>query len=140
MPACPERISAVQRPTELNALTAFQEYLGRQFPSGTPLELALEAGTTFPGTQVSSTQPVVTFNDSTAETGKAIFLNPSASCNFCHFNAGASMSTTQVKTEPLGDPPLPFPGRNENNSQLVNILTDTTFIIPSTGADDHRRA
>lgn len=120
-------------PAELNALTAFQEYLGRQFPSGTPLEFALEAGTTFPGTQVSSTQPVVTFNDSTAETGKAIFLNPKAACNFCHFNGGASMSTTQVKTEPLGDPPLPFPGRNENNSQLVNILTDTTFIVPSTG-------
>ncbi len=120
-------------PAEQNALTAFQEYLGRQFPSGTPLELALEAGTTFPGTQVSSVQPVVTFNDSTAETGKAIFLNPSASCNFCHFNAGASMSTTQVKTEPLGDPPLPFPGRNENNSQLVNILTNTSFIIPSSG-------
>ena len=118
---------------ELNALAAFQEYLGRQFPSGTPLELALEGGTTFPGTQVSSLQPVITFNDSTAETGKAIFLNPSAACNFCHFNGGASMSTTQVKTEPLGDPPLPFPGRNENNSQLVNVLTDTTFIIPSTG-------
>jgi hypothetical protein len=119
---------------ELNALTAFQEYLGRQFPSGTPLELALQAGTTFPGTQVSSAQSVITFNDSTAETGKAIFLNPSAACNFCHFNAGASMSTTQVKTEPLGDPPLPFPGRNENNSQLVDILSDTTFIVPSTGA------
>ncbi len=118
---------------ELNALTAFQEYLGRQFPSGTPLELALEAGTTFPGTQVSSLQPVITFNDSTAETGKAIFLNPSAACNFCHFNAGASMTTTQVKTEPLGDPPLPFPGRNENNSQLVDVLTDTSFLIPSTG-------
>ena len=118
---------------ELNALTAFQEYLGRQFPSGTPLELALEAGTTFPGTQVSSVQPVITFNDPTAETGKAIFLNPSAACNFCHFNAGASMSTTQVKTEPLGDPPLPFPGRNENNSQLVDVLTDTSFLIPSTG-------
>ena len=76
---------------------------------------------------------MITFNDSTAETGKAIFLNPSAACNFCHFNAGASMTTTQVKTEPFGDPPLPFPGRNENNSQLVNILTDTTFIVPSTG-------
>ena len=118
---------------ELNALTAFQEYLGRQFPSGTPLELALGAGTTFPGTQVSSSQPVITFNDSTAEMGKAIFLNPSASCNFCHFNGGASMSTTQVKTEPLGDPPLPFPGRNEDNSQLVDVLTDNTFMIPSTG-------
>ncbi len=118
---------------ELNALTAFQEYLGRQFPSGTPLELALEAGTTFPGTQVSAAQPVITFNDSTAETGKAIFLNPSAACNFCHFNGGASMSTTQVKTEPLGDPPLPFPGRNEDNSQLVDILSDTTFLVPSTG-------
>jgi len=78
-------------------------------------------------------QPVITFNDPTAETGKAIFLNPSAACNFCHFNAGASMSTTQVKTEPLGDPPLPFPGRNENNSQLVDVLTDTSFLIPSTG-------
>ncbi|MGO8843685.1 MAG: hypothetical protein ACLQF1_21960 [Methyloceanibacter sp.] len=119
-------------PTELSEITAFQEYLGRQDPSGTPLELALKAGTTFPGTQVSASQPVVTFNDATAEKGKTIFLDPNAGCNFCHFNAGASLSASNVRTEPFGDPPLPFPGRNEDEQQNVDLLTDNTFVIPST--------
>jgi len=118
---------------ELSALAAFQMYLGRQFPSGTPLELALRAGTTFPGTQVSGSQPVITFKDATAETGKDIFLDPNAGCQFCHFNAGASLSANQVRTEPFGNPPLPFPGRNENEEQNVDLLTHSTFFIPSTG-------
>jgi len=118
---------------ELNAMIAFQMYLGRQYPSGTPLELALREGTTFPGTQTSAAQPVVTFNDETAEKGKDIFLDPHAGCQFCHFNAGASLSASQVRTEPYGDPPLPFPGRNENEQQNVDVLTNTTFHIPSTG-------
>jgi hypothetical protein len=120
-------------PTELSEISAFQEYLGRQDPSGTPLELALKAGTTFPGTQVSASQPVVTFNDATAEKGKTIFLDPNAGCNFCHFNAGASLSASNIRTEPFGNPPLPFPGRNEDEQQNVDLLTDTTFVIPSTG-------
>ena len=118
---------------ELKAMVAFQMYLGRQYPSGTPLELALRKGTTFPGTQVSDSQPAITFQDETAEKGKDIFLDPNAGCQFCHFNAGASLSASQVRTEPYGDPPLPFPGRNENEQQNVDVLTNTTFHIPSTG-------
>jgi hypothetical protein len=118
---------------ELKAMVAFQMYLGRQYPSGTPLELALREGTTFPGTQMSASQPVVSFTDATAEKGKDIFLDPHAGCQFCHFNAGASLSASQIRTEPYGDPPLPFPGRNENEQQNVDVLTNTTFHIPSTG-------
>lgn len=118
---------------ELSAMTTFQEYLGRQYPSGTPLELALKKGTKFPGTQTYGSQSVITFNDTTAETGKDIFLDPHAGCQFCHFNAGASLSASQIRTEPYGDPPLPFPGRNENEEQNVDLLTHTTFVIPSTG-------
>ena len=118
---------------ELSAMTTFQKYLGRQYPSGTPLELALKKGTKFPGTQMYGSQPVITFHDTTAETGKDIFLDPHAGCQFCHFNAGASLSASQIRTEPYGDPPLPFPGRNENEEQNVDLLTHTTFVIPSTG-------
>ena len=84
-------------PAELDALAAFQQYLGRRF------ELALKEGvetdaddgsdtlTNFAGgTQTDASQPVITFNDTTAETGKAIFLNGNAECNLCHFNAGAN--------------------------------------------------
>jgi hypothetical protein len=118
---------------ELNGLVAFQKYLGRQYPSGKPLELALKTGTTFPGTQVSPSQPGITFNDSTAEKGKTIFLDPNAGCQFCHFNGGASLSSSNIRTEPFGNPPLPFPGRNEDEEQNVDLLTDNTFEIPSTG-------
>ena len=118
---------------EFSQITAFQEYLGRQYPSGNPLELALRAGTAFPGSQVSSLQPVITFKDTAVETGKDIFLDPNAGCQFCHFNGGASLSAANVRTEPFGNPPLPFPGRNENEEQNVDLLTNNTFEIPSTG-------
>ncbi len=118
---------------ELGAMTTFQKYLGRQFPSGSPLELALKAGTEFPGTQMYPSQPVITFYDSDAEKGKDIFLDAHAGCQFCHFNAGASLSASNVRTEPYGNPPLPFPGRNENEEQNVDRLTTTTFVIPSSG-------
>ena len=120
-------------PTELTELAQFQEYLGRQFPSGTPLEFALKAGTKFPGTQVSWSQPVITFNDAAAELGKTIFLDPNAGCQFCHFNGGASLSASDIRTEPFGNPPLPFPGRNEDEQQNVDLLTSFTFEVPSIG-------
>lgn len=94
---------------ELSQITAFPEYLGRQYSTGTPLELALKAGTLFPGTQVSSSQPVITFNDTTAELSKDILLDPNAGCQFCHFNGGASLSASNVRTEPFGNPHCRFP-------------------------------
>lgn len=118
---------------ELDAIAAFQQYLGRQYPSGTPLELAFKAGTAFPGSQMTASQPVVTFKDATVELGKDIYLDPHAGCQFCHFNAGASLSASSVRTEPFGNPPLPFPGRNENEEQNEDMLTNTTFVVPSTG-------
>jgi hypothetical protein len=82
---------------------------------------------------VSTSQPVVTFNDTTAELAKTIFLDPNAGCQFCHFNGGASLSASNVRTEPFGNPPQPFPGRNENEEQNVDLFTNNTFEIPSTG-------
>ncbi len=118
---------------ELDAISTFQQYLGRQYPTGTPLELAFKAGTTFPGSQMTDSQPVVTFKDPIVEMGKDIYLDPNAGCQFCHFNGGASLSASSVRTEPFGNPPLPFPGRNENEEQNVDMLTNITFTVPSTG-------
>jgi cytochrome c peroxidase len=118
--------------TELDALAAFQEYLGRQF------EMALKQGvdsdlddvtdtlTNFlAGTQVDASQPVITFNDSTAETGKAIFLDGNSQCNLCHFNAGANDATGLVHAPNPNDPSAPFPGRNFTSKQLVDLLRCT---------------
>ena len=116
-------------PAELDALAAFQQYLGRRF------ELALKEGvetdaddgsdtlTNFAGgTQTDASQPVITFNDTTAETGKAIFLNGNAECNLCHFNAGANDATGLVHAPNPNDPSAPFPGRNFVSKQLVDLL------------------
>ena len=117
---------------ELDALAAFQEYLGRR------IELALKQGvptdaddatntqTNFAaGTQIDPSQPVITFNDTTAETGKAIFLNGNADCNLCHFNAGANDATGLVHAPNPNDPSAPFPGRNFTSKQLVDLLRCT---------------
>jgi cytochrome c peroxidase len=123
---------------ELNALSAFQEYLGRRF------ELALRQGVmtdaydnndaddpSVPqlqpdfydlGTQTDPSQPVITFNDGTAEKGKAIFLNENAQCNLCHFNAGANGSSGAVHAPNANDPSAPFPGRNFTSAQQVDLL------------------
>ncbi|HYL59821.1 MAG TPA: hypothetical protein VEU51_13205 [Candidatus Acidoferrales bacterium] len=117
-------------PGELDAIAAFQEYLGRRF------ELALAAGVRgdsfdkpnatllnfAAGTQVDENQPVITFKDQTAETGKAIFLDKSAQCNLCHFNAGANTATGEIEAPNVNDPSAPFPGRNFTSRQEVDLL------------------
>jgi cytochrome c peroxidase len=114
---------------ELDELAAFQEYLGRRFElalkQGVPNDSddVINAETNFAtGTQVSSAQPVITFNDATAETGKAIFLNGNAQCNLCHFNAGANDATGLTHAPNVNDPSAPFPGRNFVSKQLVDLL------------------
>ena len=116
---------------ELDALAAFQEYLGRRF------ELALKAGVPTDandgdvtnsfaaGTQINSSQPVITFNDSTAEKGKSIFLDGNSQCNLCHFNAGANDATGLTHAPNVNDPSAPFPGRNFVSKQLVDMLRCT---------------
>ncbi len=113
---------------ELDELAAFQEYLGRR------IELALKAGVPTDandgdaannfaaGTQVDASQPVISFNDATAETGKKIFLDGNAQCNLCHFNAGANEETGLVHAPNVNDPSAPFPERNLNAKQLVDLL------------------
>lgn len=118
---------------ELDALAAFQEYLGRRF------ELALAAGvrddsfdkpnSTFldfaAGTQIDADQPVITFNDPVAETGKAIFLDKSTQCNLCHFNAGANNATGEIEAPNVNDASAPFPGRNFTSRQEVDLMRCT---------------
>jgi hypothetical protein len=119
-------------PADLDALAAFQEYLGRRF------ELALKQGVPTDaddgsdtlnnfaaGTQTDPSQPVITFNDATAETGKAIFLDGNSDCNLCHFNAGANDATGLVHAPNPNDPSAPFPGRNFTSKQLVDLLRCT---------------
>jgi cytochrome c peroxidase len=119
-------------PEELDAIAAFQEYLGRRF------ELALVQGVESDaddgsdtlnnfagGTQTDPSQPVITFNDTTAETGKAIFLNGNAECNLCHFNAGANDATGLVHAPNPNDPSAPFPGRNFTSKQLIDLMRCT---------------
>jgi len=116
---------------ELDELAAFQEYLGRRF------ELALKAGVPTDandgdaansfaaGTQIDPSQPVITFNDATAEKGKSIFLDGNSQCNLCHFNAGANDATGLSHAPNVNDPSAPFPGRNFVSKQLVDMLRCT---------------
>ena len=121
---------------ELDAMAAFQEYLGRRF------ELALVAGvpddtddgptsvntvTNFAsGTQTDPSQPVITFNDPVAETGKDIFLDGNAQCNLCHFNAGANDATGLTHAPNVNDPSAPFPERNFASKSLVEMMRCAT--------------
>ena len=121
---------------ELDAMAAFQEYLGRRF------ELALVEGvpddtddgpsstnteTNFvSGTQTDPSQPVITFNDPVAETGKDIFLDGNAQCNLCHFNAGANDATGLTHAPSVNDPSAPFPGRNFASKSLVEMMRCAT--------------
>src|ERR1700723_2149278 len=94
------------------------------------------------GTQTDPSQPVITFKDATAETGKAIFLDGNAQCNLCHFNAGANDATGLVHAPNVNDPSAPFPERNFTSKQLVDLLrcTDANG-SPSTclnGSTEHR--
>jgi hypothetical protein len=122
-------------PDELDQMAAFQKYLGRQF------ELALKAGVPddtddganalnnfADGTQIDSSQPVITFKDSIAETGKAIYLDGHAQCNLCHFNAGVNDIIGEIDAPSANDPSAPFPGRNFTSHQLTDLLrcTDKT--------------
>jgi len=131
---------------ELDAIAAFQEYLGRRF------ELALVEGvpddtddgpnsvnteTNFvQGTQTDPSQPVVTFNDPVAEMGKDIFLDGNAQCNLCHFNAGANDATGLTHAPSVNDPSAPFPGRNFASKSLVEMMRCATVSgSPSTCAN-----
>jgi cytochrome c peroxidase len=117
------------KPKELDALAAFQEYLGRRF------ELALKAGVPddsddlenalnnfAAGTQTDPSQPVITFSDPVAETGKAIFLDGHAQCNLCHFNAGANDIIGEIDAPNANDQSAPFPERNFTSHQLVDLM------------------
>jgi hypothetical protein len=97
---------------ELDAMAAFQQYLGRQFElalcsSSNPSPICTGAqfsanlfATGRNGTQTPFSNGVITFNDATAETGKAIFLDSRASCNLCHFNGGAQSTEGDIRAEP----------------------------------------
>ena len=82
---------------ELNALDAFQRWLGRRGldPSNPNLgNFEFDLGD-------------LIFADSRAEEGKAIFMHPQVSCNTCHTNGGANFDIRL-----LGLPPQNFDGAN----------------------------
>lgn len=104
-------------PHELDALAAFQQWLGRR------TELDLTQITFSKGNNETGPGPGL------AEQGKAIFLNDLATCNRCHFNAGANGSLGRVlqpdfgADDPNPPPPAPsVPGANKNSHTSTDIL------------------
>jgi len=104
-------------PHELDALAAFQQWLGRRF------ELDLTELTFVKDRADVSDGPGV------AEAGKAVFLSDIATCNRCHFNAGANGSLGRVLQPNFGsddpDPPAPapsVPGAGKNSHTSTDLL------------------
>ena len=102
---------------ELDALAAFQEWLGRR------IELNLTQLTFVKGSGEMAPGP------GAAEEGKAIFMSDLATCNRCHFNAGANGSLGRVLQpdfpgdDPNPPPPAPsVPGANKNSHTGTDLL------------------
>ena len=127
-------------PDQLNAMAAFQEYLGRQeelalCSNSSPSPLCTGAqftaglgGTAFAtgqkGTQAPYSPRVITFNDSTAQTGEGIFLDSRSSCNLCHLNAGAQGTVGDIGSEQF----LPGPPSLTNTA---TAWTASTTYVPA---------
>lgn len=117
---------------ELDAMAAFQEYLGRRFElalcsNSNPSAIctgsqfsATKFATGKNGTQTTFSNSVITFNDDAAEKGKAIFLDSRASCNLCHFNGGAQSTEGDIRGEPALAP-----------GQVVSPVNVTTVWLPN---------
>ena len=70
---------------------------------------------------------MITFNDDTVETGKAIFLDNLTGCNASHFNAGANDTIGATLLNPTtGAPPnaplVPVPGANKSSHTDAELL------------------
>jgi hypothetical protein len=133
-------------PDELDAMATFLKYLGRQFElalcsNSAPSAIctgaqfsATQFATGRNGTQTPFSSSVITFNDDTAETGKAIFLDSRASCNLCHFNGGAQSTEGDIRGEPALAP--------EQVVSPVNVLAvwqpDQSY-IPAFGSPNNSR-
>jgi hypothetical protein len=103
-------------PRELDALAAFQQWLGRRIE----LDLTLLA---FKKDPSEGDGPAL------AEEGKALFLNDLATCHRCHFNGGANGSLGRVlqpdfdSDDPDPPPPSPsVPGAAKNSHTSTDIL------------------
>lgn len=101
---------------ELDALAAFQQWLGRR------IELDLRD-------LAFAKDPSEGPGPGLAEEGKALFLNDLATCNRCHFNAGANGSLGRVLQPefPSDDPHPPFPapsvpGAAKNSHTSTDLL------------------
>jgi hypothetical protein len=98
-------------PQELDAIAAFQQWLGRRFE----LDLA----------KIKFRKDIVEryTGAGVAEEGRALFLSIKASCNACHFNAGASRSLGRVALGPImPGPTITIPGANRGSPTGVDIL------------------
>jgi hypothetical protein len=99
-------------PQELDAIAAFQQWLGRRFEVDlAKLKFRKDSVEQYVGPGV-------------AEEGRALFLSDKASCNACHFNAGASRSLGRVRLGAInsGFPTIPIPGANRGSPTGVDIL------------------
>ena len=131
---------------ELDAMAAFQEYLGRQVElalcsNSNPSAICTGArfsanafATGRNGTQTSFSESVITFNDAVAETGKAIFLDSRASCNLCHFNAGAQATADGIRGEPALAPTLVVSPEN-----VAATWQPGQIYIPAIGSPNNSR-
>ena len=133
-------------PHELDAMAAFQKYLGRQFEvalcsnaSPSPICTGSQFSSTLfatgkNGTQTTFSNSVITFNDEAAETGKAIFLDSRASCNLCHFNGGAQSTEGDIRAEPgLA------PGQVVSPVNVTSTWQPGQSYVPSFGSPNNSR-
>jgi cytochrome c peroxidase len=109
--------------TELDALAAFQKWLGRR------IELDLMQ-LTFVKDPSEGPGPGL------GEEGKALFLNDLATCNRCHFNAGANGSLGRVlQPEFTSDDPHPpapaplVPGAAKNSHTSTDLLRVADVVL-----------
>jgi len=102
---------------ELDAIAAFQQWLGRRF------EIDLD--------ELSFRKDFVETckGPGVAEQGKAIFTGDKASCSACHVNAGASRTLGRIELFHPGGPTLPLPGANKNSPTGVDILRIREVIL-----------
>lgn len=82
---------------ELDALEAFQRWLGRRAAPGTNPRIA----------RYEFDLAQLTFTDPRVEEGKDLFMSEEASCNTCHANGGGNFNLTRL--QPLLPPPGQFP-------------------------------
>ena len=93
---------------ELDAMAAFQEWLGRRVVENPPI---IGENPPIPIYKAGFQEFDLTklkFKDWRVEHGKELFLSPQATCDVCHANGGGHFRIELITQLPPGVPPLPF--------------------------------